>query len=126
MAKAPSRPAPRPAAPQVVAAPAAAPRRAQIVPAGRFPAWLYRLRDYRGLFVPVGFVLLLVVLLVPLPPFLMDVLICVNISLSVIILLTTIYMDQPLDFSVFPSLLLGTTLLRLVLNIASTRLVLSA
>src|SRR5262245_37614606 len=90
------------------------------------PPWLHRLHAYRGLFVPVGFVLLLVVLLVPLPPFVMDVLICMNISLAVIILLTTMHMDQPLDFSVFPSLLLGTTLLRLVLNIASTRLVLSA
>jgi flagellar biosynthesis protein FlhA len=119
MAKATAKPAPSPAA--------APPRaRAALTPTGRLPAWVYKLRDYRGLFVPVGFVSLLIVLLVPLPPFLMDVLICANISLSVIILLTTIYMDQPLDFSVFPSLLLGTTLLRLVLNIASTRLILSA
>jgi flagellar biosynthesis protein FlhA len=93
---------------------------------GRFPPWVYKLRDHRGLFAPVGFVLLLIVLLVPMPPFLMDVLICINISLAVIILMTTMYMDQPLDFSVFPSLLLGTTLLRLVLNIASTRLILTA
>jgi len=93
---------------------------------GKLPPWLYQLRKYRGLFVPIGFVLLLVVLLVPLPPFLLDILICINISLAVIILLTTVYMDHPLDFSVFPSLLLATTLLRLVLNIASTRLVLSA
>jgi flagellar biosynthesis protein FlhA len=56
----------------------------------------------------------------------MDVLIALNISLSLIILLTTIYMDHPLDFSAFPSLLLATTLYRLVLNIASTRLILSA
>ncbi len=90
------------------------------------PTWLRRLHAYRGLFVPVGFVSLLIVLLVPIPSALMDVLICANISLSVIILLTTIYMDHPLDFSVFPSLLLGVTLLRLVLNIASTRLILSA
>jgi flagellar biosynthesis protein FlhA len=89
------------------------------------PPWLRRLHRYRGLFVPVGFVSLLIVMLVPLPTGLLDVLICANISLSVIILLTTIYMDHPLDFSVFPSLLLGVTLLRLVLNIASTRLILS-
>ncbi|HLO39725.1 MAG TPA: flagellar biosynthesis protein FlhA, partial [Phycisphaerales bacterium] len=62
----------------------------------------------------------------PLPPVLMDVLIALNISLGLVILLTTIYMDHPLDFSVFPSLLLATTLFRLVLNIASTRLILSA
>ncbi len=90
------------------------------------PSWVHRLHAHRGLFVPLGFVSLLIVLLVPLPPFVMDVLICLNISLAVIILLTTMYMDQPLDFSVFPSLLLATTLLRLVLNIASTRLILSA
>jgi flagellar biosynthesis protein FlhA len=93
---------------------------------GNLPGWVYKLREYRGLFVPISFVSLLVVLLVPLPPWLMDVLICANISLAVIILLTTIYMDHPLDFSVFPSLLLATTLFRLVLNIASTRLVLTA
>jgi flagellar biosynthesis protein FlhA len=98
------------------------------VPASRsaVPAWMRRLHAYRGLFVPIGFVALLAVLLVPMPPALMDLLISINISLSVIILLTTIYMDHPLDFSVFPSLLLATTLLRLVLNVASTRLILSA
>ena len=57
---------------------------------------------------------------------LMDVLISANISLAAVVLLTTIYMDRPLDFSVFPALLLGTTLFRLVLNVASTRLILSA
>ena len=69
---------------------------------------------------------MLAVLLVPLPPMLMDILIALNISLGVIILMTTIYMDHPLDFSVFPSLLLATTLFRLVLNVASTRLILTA
>lgn len=81
---------------------------------------------HKGLIVPLGFVMLLVVILVPLPPLLMDLLISTNISLAVIILLTTIYMSKPLDFSVFPSLLLATTMLRLVLNIASTRLILTA
>ncbi len=93
---------------------------------GALPAWVLRLRDQRGLLVPLGFVSLLAVILIPLPPWLLDVLICGNISLAVIVLLTTIYMNHPLDFSVFPSLLLGTTLLRLVLNIAATRLILSA
>jgi flagellar biosynthesis protein FlhA len=90
------------------------------------PAILHRLHHYRGLIVPIGFILLLIVVLVPMPPAAMDVLICLNISLAVLILLTTIYMEQPLDFSVFPSLLLATTLLRLVLNVASTRLILTA
>jgi flagellar biosynthesis protein FlhA len=90
------------------------------------PSWIRAVHKHRGMIVPIGFVLMLVVILVPMPPWLMDVLISGNISLAVIILLTTIYMEKPLDFSVFPSLLLATTLLRLVLNIASTRLILSA
>jgi flagellar biosynthesis protein FlhA len=76
--------------------------------------------------VPIGFVLLLAVILVPLPPVALDLLISLNISLAVLILLTTLNMTKPLEFSVFPSLLLATTLLRLVLNIASTRLILTA
>ncbi|HYE02597.1 MAG TPA: flagellar biosynthesis protein FlhA, partial [Phycisphaerales bacterium] len=90
------------------------------------PAWVLRAARYRGLIVPVSFVLLLVVVLVPLPPFALDLLICLNITVSVLVLLTTIYMREPLDFSVFPSLLLALTLFRLVLNVASTRLVLTA
>ena len=94
---------------------AAAPAEAALV----FPAWLQRIHRFRGYIAPVGFILMMAVLLVPLPPLLMDVLICLNISLSMVILLTTIYMNHPLDFSVFPSLLLATTLFRLVLNVAS-------
>jgi len=84
------------------------------------------LSQYRGYIVPVGFILMMTVLIVPMPPILMDILICLNISLGMVILLTTIYMKDPLEFSVFPSLLLATTLFRLVLNVASTRLILSA
>lgn len=94
--------------------------------AGSLPAWLRTIDRHKGLIVPLAFVLLLVVILIPLPPLVMDLLISFNISLGVIILLTTIYMAKPLDFSVFPSLLLATTMLRLVINIASTRLILSA
>jgi flagellar biosynthesis protein FlhA len=108
--------------PAVKPAPAPAP----VVPAPLLPTWMQRLHAARGYIVPVAFILMMAVLLVPVPPALMDVLICLNISLAVVILLTTIYMDHPLDFSVFPSLLLATTLLRLVLNIASTRLILTA
>lgn len=90
------------------------------------PAWMHKIQKHRGLIVPIGFIILLVVLLVPMAPWLLDILISFNISLAVVILLTTVYMDKPLDFSVFPSLLLVTTLLRLVLNIASTRLILGA
>lgn len=91
-----------------------------------FDGLIRRLSAHRGLIVPVAFVLLLMVLLVPLPPVLLDILIAINISLAVIVLLTTIYLNRALEFSVFPSLLLGVTLFRLVLNIASTRLILTA
>ena len=89
----------------------------------RFFAGLHR---HRGLMVPAGVILLILVLLVPLPPQLLDLLLTINLTLSVVILITTIYVNQPLDFSVFPSLLLGTTLVRLVLNTATTRLILTA
>jgi flagellar biosynthesis protein FlhA len=60
-----------------------------------------------------------------LPTTVLDLLLCINIAIGAIVLMTTIYMRKPLDFSVFPALLLGTTLFRLVLNVASTRLILS-
>ncbi len=83
-------------------------------------------KRYRGLLLPISFVCLLAVIIVPLPTWLMDVLICLNVSLAVVILMTTLYMKEPLEFSVFPSLLLATTLFRLVLNVATTRLILTA
>lgn len=117
----PAAKAPRPAA---APAPASTPAPAGMNPL--MPRWVQLVHRHRGLLVPVGAILLLAVLLVPLPPVVMDILIALNISLGLVILLTTIYMDHPLDFSVFPSLLLATTLFRLVLNIASTRLILTA
>ena len=93
---------------------------------GDLPAILHRIAAHRHLIVPIGFLALIGVLVVPLPPLAMDVLISGNIALAAIVLLTTIYMTRPLDFSVFPALLLATTLFRLVLNVASTRLILSA
>lgn len=93
---------------------------------GPIGSFLMRMHKHRGLIAPISFVFLLMVILVPMPPFVMDVLICLNIAISVLILMTTMYMQEPLDFSVFPSLLLAITMLRLVLNVASTRLVLSA
>ncbi len=66
----------------------------------------------------------LLVMMVPLPTWLMDVLLAANITIGVLILLTSIYVLKPLEFSVFPSLLLLTTLFRLSLNVATTRLIL--
>lgn len=74
---------------------------------------------------PLACVGLLLVLLVPLPPAVLDLLLVINLTLSVIILVTTIYVSTPREFAVFPSLLLSITLLRLVLNVATTRLILS-
>ncbi|MCC7145064.1 MAG: flagellar biosynthesis protein FlhA [Phycisphaeraceae bacterium] len=91
-----------------------------------FPPWLNRLNQYQAFFVPIAVVGLLAVIVVPLPPVMMDMLIAANLALAAMILLTTIYVESPLDFSVFPSLLLCTTLYRLVLNIATTRLILAA
>ena len=78
-----------------------------------------------GLLFPILIVGAVLVMVVPLPPVLMDLLLAANITLSVVILLTTIHVATPLEFSVFPALLLGTTLVRLVLNVASTRLILT-
>ena len=80
---------------------------------------------YRGLIVPALMATSILVIVVPLPAALLDLLLSGNITISVVILLTTMYVSRPLEFSVFPSLLLGTTLARLVLNVASTRLILT-
>ncbi|WP_246151424.1 flagellar biosynthesis protein FlhA [Rubripirellula reticaptiva] len=80
---------------------------------------------YRDLVLPLGIIGCLVVILVPLPPALMDLLLAANITVGVIVLVTTIYISTPLEFSIFPSLLLATTLARLVLNVATTRLILT-
>lgn len=80
---------------------------------------------YRGAAVPVAVVALLGVLLFPLPRSVMSLLLLTNLTLAIVIMLTTVYVRGPLEFSVFPSVLLVTTLFRLVLNVASTRLILS-
>ncbi len=74
---------------------------------------------------PVGLISCLIVILVPLPAAVIDLLLVGSITLSVIVLLTTIHIRKPLEFNIFPSLLLGVTLGRLVLNIATTRLILT-
>ncbi|HEV7222728.1 MAG TPA: flagellar biosynthesis protein FlhA [Pirellulales bacterium] len=77
------------------------------------------------LILPVGIIASILVIMVPLPPALLDLLLSANICVAVIMLLTTIYVRTPLEFSIFPSLLLATTLGRLVLNVATTRLILT-
>jgi flagellar biosynthesis protein FlhA len=75
--------------------------------------------------VVVFVILTIALIIIPLPPFILDFMFILNIAISLIILLTTMYIKGPLDFSIFPSMLLITTLLRLALNISSTRLILS-
>ncbi len=75
-------------------------------------------------FIGVGVILILTVMLIPLPTFIIDFLLAVNIMISFIILLSPIYLTKPSDFSVFPGLLLIVTLFRLSLNVATTRLIL--
>jgi flagellar biosynthesis protein FlhA len=77
-----------------------------------------------GLAGPILIVLILGMMVLPLPPFLLDLLFTFNIALAMIVLLSAMYTLRPLDFAVFPTVLLLTTLLRLSLNVASTRVVL--
>jgi flagellar biosynthesis protein FlhA len=82
------------------------------------------LANWREFIVPIGVLGIVMAMITPLPPFLMDVLISANITLSVIVLLVSLYITKPVDFSVFPTTLLLMTLFRLALNISSARLIL--
>ncbi len=83
-----------------------------------------RVGGAKGLGVPLLLLMLLAMVIIPLPPFLLDVFFTFNIALSLVVVLVVLYTLRPLDFGVFPSLLLIATLLRLALNVASTRVVL--
>ena len=87
--------------------------------------WGKAVVSQRGMILPLGALALMVVLLVPLPTQLMDFLLAGNITLAAVVLLTVMYISGPLEFSSFPSLLLAMTLFRLVLNTATTRLILT-
>ncbi|MEJ2591744.1 MAG: flagellar biosynthesis protein FlhA [Candidatus Thiodiazotropha sp.] len=78
----------------------------------------------RGLGAPLVLVMLLAMVVIPLPPIALDMFFTFNITLSLVVMLVVVYTRRPLEFSVFPSLLLIATLLRLALNVASTRVVL--
>jgi flagellar biosynthesis protein FlhA len=94
------------------------------------PANLERLSKavhrHRGLLVPISAAAMVLIVLAPLPPWVMDLLLSANLALAALIMLTAIFVGNPLEFSVFPSVVLGATLLRLVLNVATTRLILTA
>jgi len=79
---------------------------------------------YQQMAAPILIVMILAMMVLPLPPIMLDLLFTFNIAISVIVMLVAIYTLKPLDFSIFPTILLVTTLLRLSLNVASTRVVL--
>ena len=75
--------------------------------------------------ISIFIIALILMIIVPLPPFFLDLMFIINIAIAIVILLTTMYVREALEFSVFPSLLLITTLFRLSLNVSSTRLILT-
>src|SRR5580693_4698918 len=77
-----------------------------------------------GIGVPVGVLAVLAMVVLPLPPVILDVLFTFNIALSIVIMMAVFYVARPVEFGVFPTILLLATLLRLALNVASTRVVL--
>ncbi|WP_196137339.1 flagellar biosynthesis protein FlhA [Aliikangiella sp. G2MR2-5] len=81
-------------------------------------------RSLSGLGTPLLLLVLLAMMILPMPTILLDILFTFNISLALVVILATVYASRPLDFAVFPTILLVTTLMRLALNVASTRVVL--
>jgi flagellar biosynthesis protein FlhA len=82
-------------------------------------------KQHLDIFFAAGILCIIAVLIFPIPSWLIDFLLTVSISFSVIILMTVLFVNRSLDFSSFPSILLIVTMLRLALNISSTRLILS-
>ncbi|NHZ80686.1 flagellar biosynthesis protein FlhA [Massilia sp. CCM 8695] len=90
------------------------------------PSWLSAMKGGgNALAAPAIIIMLLMMMILPLPAFVLDVFFSFNIALSVIVLLTSLYTVKPLDFMAFPTILLVSTMLRLSLNVASTRIVLT-
>ena len=88
------------------------------------PAWMNGMNT-RALAAPFLIILMLAMMILPLPAFILDVFFSFNIAIAIIVLLTSLYTIKPLDFMVFPTVLLVSTMLRLSLNVASTRVVLT-
>jgi flagellar biosynthesis protein FlhA len=87
--------------------------------------WARRIAEYKDVLVAGLVVAIVMIIVIPIPPGLLDLLLSLSLTFSLLVLLTTMFTTHPLQFSVFPSLLLVATLFRLALNIASTRLILS-
>src|SRR5471032_2469444 len=93
----------------------------------KFPPWMLSLAGgaNKSLAAPILIVMLLAMMVLPLPAFVLDIFFSFNIALAIIVLLTSLYTVKPLDFMAFPTILLISTMLRLSLNVASTRVVLT-
>ena len=89
------------------------------------PAWLGRLRPSGDVTLAIGVTALLAVLVVPLPTLLLDAALAASLTVSVLVLMVALFLRRPLDFTAFPQVLLLTTLLRLALNVATTRTILT-
>ncbi|TDH57879.1 flagellar biosynthesis protein FlhA [Dankookia rubra] len=89
------------------------------------PGWLREIRMGGDVALALGVALLLAVLVVPLPTLLLDAALALSITLSVLILMVALFLTRPLDFTAFPQILLLSTLLRLALNVATTRTILT-
>lgn len=85
---------------------------------------LSKILKYSDIIVAVAIITIVVMMIIPLPTFMLDIMLAFNITFAIIIVMVAIYNVEPLEFSVFPSLLLVTTLFRLALNVSSTRLIL--
>lgn len=85
---------------------------------------VFNLASWKDLAVPLSVLGILLAMILPLPPFVLDLLISTNITLSVVVLLVAMHVGRPVDFSVFPTTLLLMTLFRLALNVSSARLIL--
>lgn len=90
----------------------------------KLPAWLSA-QNNKALAAPVIIIMMLAMMVLPLPAFVLDIFFSFNIALAIIVLLTSLYTVKPLDFMAFPTVLLVSTMLRLSLNVASTRVVLT-
>lgn len=88
------------------------------------PAWMAGMNS-KALAAPILIIMMLAMMVLPLPAFVLDIFFSFNIALAIIVLLTSLYTVKPLDFMVFPTVLLVSTMLRLSLNVASTRVVLT-
>ncbi len=94
-------------------------------PAGGLAPLLQKMGANRDMALAGGVVAIIAMLILPMPPWLLDLGLALSITLSIMILMTALFIDKPLDLSAFPTILLIATMLRLGLNIASTRLILA-